>query len=160
MDIFDYAMQMEKDGEDYYREIAGSIDDPGIKKILGMLADEEVKHYEILHEMKSRTPHIGQTESLQNTKNIFAEMKESGADISANRGQVELYKKAQDLEKKSREFYEAKCAEVDSDAQKDLLLKIAEEEKRHFVILENIIQFVTRPDSYLDNAEFENIEPY
>ncbi|KAB2832670.1 MAG: hypothetical protein F9K48_10015, partial [Candidatus Brocadia sp.] len=52
MNIFDFAMQMEKDGEQYYRNSAQKTQNVGLKKILGMLADAEVKHYDILQKMK------------------------------------------------------------------------------------------------------------
>ncbi len=159
MDIFEFAMQMEKDGENYYRDLAAGVDNTGIKKILGILADEEVKHFEIFAEMKRRTPGLPRTTALDDVKNIFAQMKESAEDIGSNLGQIELYKKAQELEKKSEDFYLEKSKEVDTEAQKEVLLKIAEEEKLHFMLLEHIIQFVSRTDHYLENAEFENIEP-
>ncbi|MFH1613968.1 MAG: ferritin family protein [Planctomycetota bacterium] len=44
VDIFDYALQMEKDGESFYREIAQKTSNKGLQAILTMLADEEVKH--------------------------------------------------------------------------------------------------------------------
>lgn len=159
MDIFEFAMQMEKDGEKYYREIAAGVDNTGIKKILSILADEEVKHYEIFAEMKRRTPGIASTTTLADVKNIFARMKESGENISSKLGQIELYKKAQEMEKKSEDFYLEKCEEVGSEAQKELLIKIANEEKQHYLILEHVILFVTRTDHYLENAEFKNLEP-
>ncbi|HEW78498.1 MAG TPA: rubrerythrin, partial [Phycisphaerales bacterium] len=40
MDIFKYAMQMEKDGEDYYRQLAQQTSNKGLQTILTMLADE------------------------------------------------------------------------------------------------------------------------
>jgi rubrerythrin len=159
MDIFEFAMQMEKDGESYYREIAAGIDSTGIKKILSILADEEVKHFEVFAEMKRRTPDLPRTTTLKDVKNVFAQMKESGENIGSKLGQVELYKKAQELEKKSEDFYLEKSEEMDSDAQKELMLKIADEENKHYMILEHVIQFVTRTDHYLEDAEFENLEP-
>jgi len=159
MDIFEFAMQMEKDGESYYREISAGINSKGIKKILSILADEEVKHYEIFAEMKRRTPDMPGTTTLKDVKNVFAQMKDSKEYIGSNLGQIELYKKAQELEKKSEEFYLEKSKEVDTEAQKKVLLKIAEEEKLHFMLLEHIIQFVSRTDHYLADAEFDNIEP-
>jgi len=48
MNIFEYAMQMEKDGEDYYRQLAQQTVNKGMRTILAMLADEEVKHYNVL----------------------------------------------------------------------------------------------------------------
>mgnify|MGYP001048607351 CR=1 FL=1 len=41
MYIYDYAMQMEKDSEHYYRQLANSCTDTGLKTILNMLADLE-----------------------------------------------------------------------------------------------------------------------
>ncbi len=40
MDIYEYAMQMEKDGEDFYRKLAGNTNNPGLSKILTKLAVE------------------------------------------------------------------------------------------------------------------------
>ena len=42
MDIYQFAMQMEKDGENYYRKLAAECGVPGLQKIFTMLADEEV----------------------------------------------------------------------------------------------------------------------
>ena len=44
MNVYDYAMQLEKDGEDYYREAAGLSANTGLTRILTMLADAEVVH--------------------------------------------------------------------------------------------------------------------
>ena len=45
MNVFDFAMKMEKDGEAFYREIAGKTKNPGLKSIFTTLADEEMEHY-------------------------------------------------------------------------------------------------------------------
>lgn len=44
MNIFEFAMQMEKDGEAFYREIAKKTKNSGLQKIFNTLADEEVVH--------------------------------------------------------------------------------------------------------------------
>jgi rubrerythrin len=41
MDIYTFAMQMEKDGEEYYRELGTKCKNEGLTKIFTMLADEE-----------------------------------------------------------------------------------------------------------------------
>lgn len=48
MDIYEFAMQMEKEGEDYYRALAKDSASPGLVKIFTMLADEEVKHFKVI----------------------------------------------------------------------------------------------------------------
>ena len=56
MDIFEYALQMEKDGENFYRDLVRQTDNKGIKTILTMLADEEVKHYKAIEQVKAEEP--------------------------------------------------------------------------------------------------------
>ncbi|MCF6156062.1 MAG: rubrerythrin [Candidatus Brocadia sp.] len=161
MNIYDYAMQMEKDGENYYHDSAQKINNSGIKKILYLLADAEVKHYDILQKMKnSETIQMLDTEILSNVKNIFAKMKEENDIVGVNISQIGLYKKAQEIEKKSQIFYLEKAGEVNNPSQKEIFLKIADEEKKHYFILENILDFVSRPQNWLENAEWYHLEEY
>ncbi|MDE2216360.1 MAG: ferritin family protein [Planctomycetota bacterium] len=161
MDIYKYAMQMEKDGESYYRELTGKIGNRGLKRILTMLADAEVIHYNILLKMK-KNEKIGMTDTpiLADVKNIFIKMKEEKEITGINISQVELYKKAQQIEEKSQNFYLDKAGEVEDLLQKEIFLKIAEEEKKHFFILESVIDFVSRPQRWLENAEWYHLDEY
>ena len=160
MDILDYAMKMEKDGESFYRQLAKDADSKGVKTIFAMLADEEVRHFNIIQKIKSRTPQqIQDSQILNDVKNVFVQIKESGEKIDYHAKQSELYKKAQDIEELSRKFYLDKAAAAMPEHKK-IFLKLAEEEKKHYFLLENIIQFVSRPEQWLENAEFCHLEDY
>jgi rubrerythrin len=160
MNIFEYALQMEKDGEDYYRQLAQQTANKGLKSILAMLADEEVKHYNVIERMQSEDAHMADTTILTDAKNIFVQIKDTGASFDFDIKQTGLYRKAQDIEKRSRDFYLEKANEVDEQYQKELFLKLAEEEKKHYFLLDNIIEFVSRPETWLENAEFYHLEEY
>jgi rubrerythrin len=160
MDIFDYAMRMEKDGENYYRQLVEKTDNKGIKAIFTMLAEEEVKHYKTVAQMKTQRPQMAETTVLADAKNIFTQMKESSEQFDFATKQRRLYEKAQDIEKKSEDFYRQKANEVEQQYQRELFLKLAEEEKKHYFLLENIIQLVSRPQTWLENAEFYHLEEY
>jgi len=160
MNIFDFAMQMEKDGESYYRELAKKSNNKGLESILNMLADEEVKHYNLMKVMKSKAPDLSDTQILKDVKNIFAKIKESPDSLNPASDQKEAYQKAQKLEQQSEDFYRQKANEMDEEGKKSILLKIAEEEKKHYFILENIIEFISRPDGWLEDAEFNKLEDY
>ncbi len=160
MDIFDFAIEKEKEAEKYYREIAEFVSDKGLTRILTMLADEEVKHRKILEEMKTPSPAIAETNILKDVKNVFVQFKDEKDSFNPNISQIEMYKKAQERERQSMDFYQEKSDEVELPEQKELLVKMAGEEKRHFFILENIIDFVSRPQSWLENAEFNKLEEY
>lgn len=159
MNIFDFARKMETEGEDYYRDLAKQVGNEGLKNILNMLADDEVKHYNIINRLAlSENAEMAETKVLDNAKNVFEKMK--GCPFDKNIGQVELYIKARDLERRSMEFYESKASQDDLAAHKDLLHRIGEEEKKHFFLLENIINFVNRPATWIEDAEFNHLEEY
>ncbi len=160
MNIYEYAMQMEKDGENYYRQLAEQTTNKGLKTILEMLADEEVIHYNVIENLKASQPTLAETTLLTDAKNLFAQMRDSNENIDSDLGQIELYKKAQDIEKKSQDFYQKKADEVKKEYQKGILLRLANEEKKHYFLLENIIEFVSRPEQWLEDAEFNHLEEY
>lgn len=159
MDIYEYAMQLEKDGENFYREVALRTANKGLKTILTMLADAEVKHYKLFQNMKNNDKvQMPDTPILNDVRNIFIEMREK-KQFEADVSEVELYRKAQGIEEQTRDFYLAKAGEAAPD-QKEIFLKIAGEEKRHYLILENIIRFVSQPDIWLEDPEWYHLEDY
>jgi rubrerythrin len=161
MDIFAYAMQMEKDGERFYREIALKAGSIGIRRILTMLADEEVRHYRAIERMQQgRSEPMEDTYLLDNAKNVFVQMKEEGVEFDADPEQIELYQKAQEIEQRSRQFYEEKAGQAERDDQRLLFEKLAAEEAKHYFLLENLIEFVSRPEQWLENAEWFHLEEY
>ena len=160
INIFEYAMQMEKDGEDYYRQLVRQTANKGMRTILTMLADEEVKHYNAVEKMKTEKPQIAETKILTDAKSVFVQIKESGESFDFDIKQTELYRNAQEIEKKSRDFYMEKANEVTEEYQKEIFLKLADEEKSHYFLLDNIIEFVSKPEQWLENAEFYHLEEY
>ncbi len=160
MDIFEYAMQMEKDGESFYRQVALQTG-RGIKAILTMLADEEVRHYKAIEKMKSAQPvQLAGSTILADAKNVFAQLKESGEEFTSETNQISLYKRALEIEAESRDFYNEKTDKVSEQNAKELFLKLAREEQKHYVLIENIIDFLSKPDTWLENAEFYHLDEY
>lgn len=161
MDIFDFAMEKEKLSENYYRQLSKKTENKGLKNIFGMLAGEEARHYDIVSKMKEDTPvEVTQTSVLSDAKAVFSKMREAAEKFSFDISQIELYRKARDIEGESRDFYLEKAEEVPEKQQKDIFLGLAEEEKKHYLLLENIIDFVSRPEDWLENAEFYHLEEY
>jgi rubrerythrin len=160
MELFDFAIQMEKDGEAYYRQLSHRTANTGLRAILTMLADEEVKHQQLFEQMKASKGELPVSQVVTRTKNIFVQMKESGEVISDEASHIELYQKAQDLEKKAQTFYMEKSKEADNDKVRDLLVLLSKEEQVHYFILENIINFLSRPQTWLEDAEFVNLDEY
>ena len=160
VDIFKYAMQMEKDGENYYHQLAQQTANKGLQTILIMLADDEVKHYNAIKRMQTAEAHIAETTILTDAKNVFVQIKESSESFYFDANQIVLYRKAQNIEQRSLDFYLEKANEVNEEYHRDIFLRLAEEEKKHYFLLDNIIEFVSKPEQWLENAEFYHLEEY
>jgi len=144
MNIFDFAMEMEKDGENYYRELASKTDDEKIRGIMNILADAEVKHHGMMHALKAGTPemvnkYLADIPRLDQTRNLFEKIQKQSTDFKSEESAIELYRKAQELEKKSQAFYLEKSQETNSLPEQKLFKELADEEERHYQVLEKLI---------------------
>ncbi|GBE30973.1 MAG TPA: rubrerythrin [Bacteroidetes bacterium] len=163
MNVFEYAMQMEKDGETYYRELAEKTQNEGLKTILIMVADEEVKHYNLFKSLigkNVRAQSLPPSDLLKNTVNVFQKMAESGEKFPEDGEAKAQYAKAKKIEDDAAAFYTEKANETSAVHEKDLLLQIAEEEKRHSRLFQEFIDFVTTPDQWLEDAEWNNLKDF
>ena len=161
MNIFDYVMQMEKDGETFYRELAEKTQESGLKRIFTLMAEDEVVHYNAFKTLKDDTStEIAETAVLTNAKNIFAKMKEKVDAFDLDVSAVELYKKAIEVEKSSAAYYREKAEELEKPEAKEIFLKIARDEDKHQHLLENMVIFLSRPAQWIEDAEFNHLEDY
>ena len=161
MGIFEFAMQKEKYSEDFYRDLAARSNNKGLQTIFTLLAEEEVKHFKIIEQMKKEEPKENvETTLLTDAKDIFEKMRKGVEKFDFDVNQIDIYKKAQDIEEQSEKFYLEKSDEIKEEYQKQIFLKLAQEEKKHYFLLDNIIEFVSRPELWLENAEFCHLEEY
>ncbi len=159
MNAYQYAMEMEKEGEIFYRELADKVSEDGLKNIFLNLANEEVKHYEMFKVLAKQdgSVDIPKMNVMKDAKAIFLEMKESGKKFDFGKDQVALYEKAMESEDKAYALYMQKANEVENPEDKEIFLKIAEEEKKHHELLENLAEFVAAPHTWLESAEFNKM---
>ncbi len=162
MNVYEFAMKMELDGKAYYEKLAAGTSIAGLKTIFGMLADDEVKHYETVRDMRGR---MGKTEmadskALEGAQNLFAIIVAGKDSLDTMREDLDGYRFAMKIEADSVRFYENAARKERKRSIRELLLKIAEEEKKHFNIVENIYDFVLRPKYFLEWGEFSNLKEF
>lgn len=161
MDIFEFAMDKEKYSELYYRDLAERTPHEGLKNILNMLADEEVKHYRAVEQMKAGTPkEEAETPVLDHAREVFEKMRASGEKFDFPVSEAELYAKAAKIEEESRAFYLQKAEEDENPVHKQIFRKLADEEQRHWLIVDRLRSFVARPETFLENAEIYHFNDY
>ncbi len=155
MNVYEYAMKVEKEGESYYREMAAAATNSGLKRIFTMLADEEVKHYNVFKNMmKKEDMDLKDLDLITDTKTIFQTLADEKDNVTFDADQVQFYKDAITREKDSHDFYAEKAEELDNEKQKKIFLHVAKEEIKHRQILEEIVTFLEEPADWVASAEF------
>ena len=161
MKSYDYAMQLEKDGEKFYLEASSSTASPGLSSILIMLAAAERMHYAAFERMKKNEPvTVAATAIFTVAKNVFVRMREEEGWKGMSISEIGLYQKAQEIEKATETFYLEKAEGLKGQPQERIFRQIAEEERKHIFLLQNIIDFVSRPENWLENAEWHHLDAY
>ena len=163
MNIFDFALQMELDGEKYYRELAARTKYNDLKQVLEGLADDEQRHYKIIQSAQSQTfGHIQLEDdpSLHRIQNVFSidnyqdSARKNDLIAKLKEEQSDMYRAALQKEEESVELYRKlkECAE-EGETKKIFAILIHEEEK-HVDVIENIIEMLNHVNDWVESAEF------
>ncbi|MDD4601235.1 hypothetical protein SDC9_11461 [bioreactor metagenome] len=166
MDIFQFALQMELDGEKYYRELAAKAKQDDLKKVLESLADDEQRHYKIIQLAQKQTfKDIEIGPSLTNVQNVFAgnkefvrNNKESIAKLKDE--QIDLYRAALAKENESVELYKKLKENARCQEEKVICEKLIHEEEKHVEVLDNIIGMLNNVNDWVESAEFNRKDTY
>ncbi len=163
MNVFEFAMQMEKDGEAFYRKMADNAGNNVIKNVLLDLADDEVKHYNIFKrfrdgDLSGAEMMKDSTKVMEKAKNVFQQIADSGDQPNFSGEVVTAWKEAQGIEKKSEDFYREKASDENRPEVQKTLNLIADEEHKHWTLIENVLHFLERPKQWLENAEWNDLE--
>jgi len=159
MDIFEFAMNMELDGKTYYEKLAAETAVTGLKTIFASLAADEQKHYETIKSIKSGTnPEMADSTVHDKAKNLFEELL-ADKNIAGTLGKsLDGYQHARKIEADSVRLYEDMAKKEQNPETAQILLRIANEEKKHFNILDNLYDFTLAPQNFLAWGEFSNLK--
>lgn len=155
MNAYQYALKVEKEGEKYYRELAERAPYTGLKMVFNILANEEVKHYQVIKDMmKDPTIDAGKLDIILDTKTIYEALSVEDESVNFNNDEIKFYEEAIRREDGAQKFYLEKAEELESENEKQVFLKLAEEEGKHTVVLQNILDYLQEPKNFVAAAEF------
>lgn len=162
MDIFEFAMQMELDGKAFYEKGAAKTSNPELKKIFLTLAEEEQRHYNIFKNLKNGQLEAatqitaGRAKTISITKNLFQKMTEEGKNTLFGDDISALWEEAVAIEEKSEKLYREEAHKTKDPDRQKLLNKIADEEKNHIYLIDNMLSFINDPQSFVASNQFSS----
>ncbi len=166
MKVLEYAMQMELDGMTYYDKSADQVSQPEVKKILKTLAEEERRHYNLFKRMQTSSVREAEREldaspsAMATTKNIFQEMVEQKKYATFANEARQIWQHALKLEEKSEKLYRDEAAKESDSTRRFLLERLADEEKNHVYLIDNMLSFMADPQGFTDSATFKNFRSW
>jgi rubrerythrin len=162
MDIIDFALQMELDGRTFYEQSAAKASHPELKKILLNLADEEQRHYLFFKRLKEGNERNAAAEleagspTLDLNRTLFRQMAQQGKQASFGDDVRKVWTEALKIEEKVEQMYREEAAKETDATRKKLLSRIADEEKSHVYLIDNMLAFMSDPSGFADSANFKN----
>lgn len=161
MNVFDCAIKMEEEARIYYEKLATATTVPELKNLFTMLAAAEQEHHDALVEMKgSVDPQRAQFKALQEAACLFKPLLAKRDLMAELKDDPDAYKHVVKEEEEGVRLYEELAAQAKDEGVREILLKIAAEERKHLSIIENIYSFVEAPKTYLAWGEFSNLNEY
>lgn len=161
MDAYQFAIDMELDGERYYREQAEKHGNSPLRPVFELLALDEAKHAELLQNRQAGKPYtLVAQPGLTRQMSLFKDAGDTDATVNGLPDQPELYHVALAKEQQSIDLYadlRAKAADAQAEA---FFAFLVQEETNHKEILEDMYRFVNRPNEWVESAEFGVREPY
>lgn len=158
MNILEFAINMELEGEKYYNEQAAINQGNILHTVFFMLAKEEKNHAEILESKSKGSPYELNEPLTSIAKSVFYGMEDFESEIKKIPGQVDVYRMALKMEKQSIDLYKKLLSEANEG--KELFEYLIKQEEGHFETIEEIIKMVNRPNEWVESAEFGNREEY
>ena len=163
MNPYDFAIQMSRDGEKFFRTLTKQVKRPGLRKILTVLANDQVIHRRDFEKMKkAEGKALPEAGNLAGALNPFAQRLKrlrGGERLDEDLPPAELYRRGQELDKECEDFYRKRAARVKDPRLKQAFLGVAEEQRKHYFTLEHLINFILEPQQELEDAEWNIPEP-
>jgi len=156
MDILDFAIQMEQDGEKLYKRFADENKDNSLGTVFLSLAKDEANHAKLVKKQKDGQ-RVELTDESATVDSVFG--KNSEFQFAGKKpAQVDVYRAAQEKEKESIALYQKMAEELaDTKGLTEFLIK---QEEEHYQILDEIVKAVDRPNEWVESAEFGVREEY
>jgi len=162
MKFIETAIEMEELIQNYYLDLADKCAaNEGLKTILKMLAGDHEQHVVKFKQMaENECNEFKSTTAYETTINFFRDLQKDNETFSCDINQLNMYKKALDLVGKKLVFYNKCESDLINKKNQVILNEIIKEENQHRFVLQNLIEMLSRPLEWVENAEFYHMDKY
>jgi rubrerythrin len=165
--ILEFAMKMEMDGKRFYEQGAEKTDDERMKKILHTLAEEEQRHFDVFRKLRDKNDLAEASKALgprlttsPAIKNVFQELVENGMETLPGDDLKNMWTEAIRIEEDSEKLYREQAGRETDEKRQALLNRIADEEKSHIYLIDNMIHYLADPQGFALSQQFAQFKSW
>lgn len=161
MDILEFAIKMELEGEKYYTEQAKMNKDNSLSTVFLLLAKDENIHAKILeNKVNKLSCDLKQSETLSEAKSVFNDLGTLINELKQVPNQLDVYRSALENEKESINLYRKYLSEATDNESKKVFEYLIKQEEDHYAIFDQIVTLINHSEEWVESAEFGKREEY
>jgi len=156
MNDLKFAIDMEHDGEKYYRQQAEINKSNSFFTVCIMMAEEEKVHAQILTDMlnSEKLSKLPDANTLAKTKSIFEGIGDIKSEAKSIANQLDFYRFASNMEQESIDLYTKHLSDSVNQQERDLFTYLIYQEKQHFEILDELASLLRNAEEWVESPEF------
>ena len=159
-EFIEEALKLEINGQAFFNRAAEMTRQELGKKMFLRLAGEEARHLEDFSRLFSSILRSDDWKKLINKERLRGSspvIEELAARMkrAESKGDIEALRMGMELELKAIDLFKGCAQKTEEPAAKEIFLKISEEEKFHYDLLQAQVDSLTRTGFWLDSSEFQ-----
>ena len=157
MNILECTIKMKQETRAHYERLSEAVTENELKRLFSLLASAEDEHIEKLRALGDTMGRID-TSALDESVCVYNPHIDPRHLAEALRNDPDAYRHVVQEEEETIEFFDQLKNQADSEQMKRVCQVLADKEREHLTMLENIYFFVEEPRTYLEWGEFSNLK--
>ena len=164
INVLKYAVEKEKAAEDFYTEKSQTVQTPGAREIFRGLAGDEHKHFEMVSDLLKQAESGAESSTIilppphssprERVEAIFSKLKGGKLpSLSEKSTAKEALTFALEIERQSFNHYSHSAEDTENNEITAVYLFLAGEENKHFIMIDNALNFIDDPGRWLYEEE-------
>jgi len=160
MNILECTIKMKQETKAHYERLSEAVTEKELKRLFTLLASAEEEHIEKLTDLKDNMNKVGglSFSALDESVCVFSPHIDPRHLAETLRNDPDAYMHVVHEEEETIEFFDQLKNQAENEQMKRVCQVLADKEREHLNMLENIYFFVEEPRTYLEWGEFSNLK--
>jgi rubrerythrin len=160
MNILECTIKMKQETRAHYERLSEAVTEKEMKQLFSLLASAEDEHIEKLRALSDtmNKTDASALNALDESVCVFSPHIDPRHLAEALRNDPDAYRHVVQEEEETIEFFDQLSNEAEGEEMKKVCHALADKEREHLTMLENIYFFVEEPRTFLEWGEFSNLK--